>query len=205
MAGTARRVPVVAPVFWGLVVAALLVAAFGLGRGLRPAPAESSEPAAEAKPPRPATRPVPHLVFEPEWGTAGRADRPGESPAASAAKARPPHHGPGESPAQRAPLEPEEAPPLAPETLVRQQHLRQMVETAAARHPGVSVAFSDCSGAHCLARVVAADPAAIDAFAAAAHTDLGLPPGTEVRVRERLTATQGRLYEVDVPAAAQDL
>lgn len=88
-----------------------------------------------------------------------------------------------------------EGPPRSPAVVARERQLRQTLETLTKGHPAVQIGFADCGSADCIARVQSAQAADIERFAAEARKS-----GTfEVpRVRERLTAYHGRLWEVDL-------
>jgi hypothetical protein len=72
--------------------------------------------------------------------------------------------------------------------------VRAALESAVAAHPGTRVRFADCSTGTCVARVESAEAAAIDRLIADRH----LPSGFTARAHERLTAFNGRVWELDL-------
>jgi hypothetical protein len=83
----------------------------------------------------------------------------------------------------------------SPAVVQRERALRKTLQAMTASYPGVRIAFADCSSAQCMGRVQSSEAAAIDRFA----SDLRRAPSRfTVRVRERLTGFNGRVFEVDL-------
>jgi hypothetical protein len=93
----------------------------------------------------------------------------------------------------------EESMPLSPEVVAREARLRQTLESLRREHGAVEVAFTNCEGGDCLARITARDPAAVDRFVEDARRSFLELAG---RPRERLTAFNGRFFEADLSPAA---
>jgi hypothetical protein len=89
----------------------------------------------------------------------------------------------------------EESAPLSPEVVAREVQLRQTLETLRRDHLTVEVAFTNCEGGDCLARITARDPGSVDRFVDdARRVSLELAG----RPRERLTSFNGRFFEADL-------
>jgi hypothetical protein len=84
-----------------------------------------------------------------------------------------------------------------PQVIARERRLRQTIDGIRASSPGVTIRFASCERETCVGQVQSSQPAEIDRFAQAARR---LSPGYEVRVRERLTAFNGRLWEAELIA-----
>jgi len=85
--------------------------------------------------------------------------------------------------------------PVASPILVAKEHkLRTLVEPMIKDSPSLRLVFSDCSS-NCMARVESASAAEINKLVdKAAHS----PAQFQVRVREKLTAYNGRLWQADL-------
>jgi hypothetical protein len=90
-----------------------------------------------------------------------------------------------------------EGTPPTPQVRAQERALRQKLEGLRATHPDVTIRFADCGGGTCEGQEQSSEAAAIDRFAADARRS---SPGYQVRVRERLTAFNGRLWEADLVA-----
>jgi hypothetical protein len=88
-----------------------------------------------------------------------------------------------------------EGSPPSPAAIARAREVRATLESAVAAHPGTRVRFADCSTGTCVARVESAEAAPIDRLIADRQH---LPPGFTVRAHERLTAFNGRIWELDL-------
>jgi hypothetical protein len=91
-----------------------------------------------------------------------------------------------------------EGTPSTPDVIARERTLRKTLEGLRASNPDVEIRFANCSGGNCVGQVQSTQAAAIDRFAADAQRLA--PAGFQVRVRERLTAFNGRLWEAEVIA-----
>jgi len=89
-------------------------------------------------------------------------------------------------------------PPPSPEVLARERALRRHLDDLARNHPGVEVVFADCGDGPCVGRVSTRSPDHMRGFLAAARRSNLKVDG---RVRERLTAFNGRQFEVDLAAS----
>lgn len=88
-----------------------------------------------------------------------------------------------------------EGPPRTPAVIAKERELRQRLEALTKAYPAVQIGFADCGSKECIGRVQSASAAEIDRFAESARQSRTF----EVqRVRERLTAFHGRLWEVDL-------
>jgi hypothetical protein len=127
---------------------------------------------------------------------AGAAPPPTRTASASSWRWRqPPRLSPHATPATRA--APSDIPTRPPEVIQRERELATVLKTLAAGHPGVQVAFADCSSGACVGRVQATEGPPLDAFVADARHARRPAPFT-IQVRERLTAFNGRLFEADL-------
>jgi hypothetical protein len=93
-----------------------------------------------------------------------------------------------------------EGTPPTPQVLAQERALRQKLEGLRATHPDVTIRFANCGGGTCVGQVQSSEAAAIDRFASDARR---LSPGYQVRVRERLTAFNGRLWEAELVASPE--
>jgi hypothetical protein len=75
-----------------------------------------------------------------------------------------------------------------------------VLESISSQSTAIHIAFTRCSATDCVARVESSIPAEIDSFVAAAKQS---ERGFRIRVRERLTAFNGRTFQADlqIPAA----
>jgi hypothetical protein len=90
-----------------------------------------------------------------------------------------------------------EGPPRSPAVIARERQLRTRIENLTRGNPALQIGFTDCASGDCVARVQSPRAADIDRFAAEARRTGGFQVE---RVRERLTAYNGRLWEVEVAA-----
>jgi hypothetical protein len=88
-----------------------------------------------------------------------------------------------------------EGPPPSPAAIARAREVRAALESAVAAHPGTRVRFADCSTGTCVARVESTEAAPIDRLIADRQR---LPPGFTARAHERLTAFNGRIWELEL-------
>jgi hypothetical protein len=108
--------------------------------------------------------------------------------------ARAPESAPGPT-GPRSEASGEGPPPPSPAAIARAREVRAALESAVAAHPGTRVRFADCSTGTCVARVDSAEAAPIDGLIADRQH---LPPGFTARAHERLTAFNGRIWELDL-------
>jgi hypothetical protein len=80
----------------------------------------------------------------------------------------------------------------------RERRLLLQLQALQQQQPGVQIVFSDCGGDSCVGRVESGERTAIERFVAAARR---AHPGMEVRVRQRLTAFNGRRFQADLTPA----
>jgi hypothetical protein len=83
----------------------------------------------------------------------------------------------------------------------RESALRQKLETITAQHTAAKIAFVRCEGEDCRARVEILEAEEADKFVAAARrATLG---AVEIRMRERITAFNGRTYQADMKISGE--
>jgi hypothetical protein len=185
----------------GVVAGLVLAAALGAVAGARWATRRGSgasvsggvevEEAPAARPETPGRLALPRFIT------------PGAEPAPDEPRTATPHRRSGRAasvataaaPAGPRPEMGAEGPAPSPTAIARAREVRTALESAVAAHPGTRVRFADCSTGTCVASVESSQAAPIDQLL---RDRQRLPAGFTARAHERLTAFNGRLWELEL-------